>query len=49
VLADAQAREQIQKQGLSVESSTADEFTDLVRKDTIKWAKVVKAARIEPE
>ena len=49
VLADSQAREQIQKQGLSVESSTADQFTDLVRRETIKWAKVVKAAGIQPE
>ena len=49
VLSESQAREQIQKQGLSVESSTADEFTDLIRKDTVKWAKVVKAAGIQPE
>jgi tripartite-type tricarboxylate transporter receptor subunit TctC len=49
VLSESQAREQIEKQGLSVESSTADQFTDLVRRETIKWAKVVKAAGIQPE
>jgi tripartite-type tricarboxylate transporter receptor subunit TctC len=49
VLSEGQARAQIQKSGLSVESSSADEFTELIRKDTIKWAKVVKAAGIQPE
>ena len=49
VLSDAQAREQIQKNGLSVEPSSADEFADLIRRDTIKWAKVVKATGIQPE
>ena len=49
VLSDSQAREQIQKQGLSVEPSSADEFADLIRRETIKWAKVVKAAGIQPE
>lgn len=49
VLADAQARDQIQKSGLNVESSSTDEFADLISRDTIKWAKVVKAAGIQPE
>ena len=49
VLSEAPAREQIQKAGLTVESSTADEFADLIRRETIKWAKVVKAAGIQPE
>jgi tripartite-type tricarboxylate transporter receptor subunit TctC len=49
VLADSQAREQIHKVGLTVESSSADEFAALIRNETIKWAKVVKAAKIEPE
>lgn len=49
VLSDAQAREQIQKTGLTVESSSADPFAELIRRDTIKWAKVVKAAGIQPE
>ena len=49
VLADAQAREQVQKVGLTVESSSADQFADLIRSETIKWAKVVKAAGIPPE
>jgi len=48
-LSEAQVREQIQKAGLNVESSSADEFTNLIRRDTIKWAKVVKAAGIQPE
>ena len=49
VLSEAQAREQIQKVGLAVESSSADQFAELIRRDTIKWAKVVKAAGIQPE
>jgi tripartite-type tricarboxylate transporter receptor subunit TctC len=49
VLADAQVRDQIQKTGLNVESTTADEFAELIRRDTVKWAKVVKAAGIQPE
>ena len=49
VLSEAQAREQILKTGLNVESTSADEFADLIRRDTVKWAKVVKAAGIQPE
>ena len=49
VLADAHARELIQKAGLNVESSSADQFAQLIRRDTVKWAKVVKAAGIQPE
>jgi tripartite-type tricarboxylate transporter receptor subunit TctC len=49
VLAEAQTREQIQKAGLAVESFGADAFAELIRRDTIKWAKVVKAAGIQPE
>jgi len=48
-LAEAQTRELVQKSGLTVESSSADQFADLIRRDTIKWAKVVKAAGIKPE
>ena len=41
--------EQILKTGLNVESTSATEFADLIRRDTVKWAKVVKAAGIQPE
>ena len=49
VLAESQTREQIQKTGLSVEPSSAEQFSQLIRRETIKWAKVVKAAGIQPE
>lgn len=49
VLAEAQTREQIEKQGLTPEPSSADEFTKLILRDMAKWAKVVKAAGIQPE
>jgi tripartite-type tricarboxylate transporter receptor subunit TctC len=48
-LAEAQTREQIQKQGMTVEASSAEQFATIIRRDTVKWAKVVKAAGIEPE
>jgi tripartite-type tricarboxylate transporter receptor subunit TctC len=48
-LADPQTREQIQKQGLTVQPSSAERFAEVIRRDTVKWAKVVKAAGIEPE
>ena len=49
VPADPQLREQIQKQGLNAEPSTPDEFAKLIRTEIVKWAKVVKAAGIQPE
>ena len=49
VLAEAQTREQIQKQGLNAEPSSTDEFAALIRTEMAKWAKVVKAAGIQPE
>jgi len=48
-LAEPQTREQIQKQGFTVEASSAEEFANIIRRDTVKWAKVVKAAGIQPE
>jgi tripartite-type tricarboxylate transporter receptor subunit TctC len=48
-LTEAQTREQIQKQGLNVEASSAEAFANIIRRDTVKWAKVVKAAGIQPE
>ena len=49
VLADPQMREQIQKQGLNAEPSTPEEFAKLITTEMVKWAKVVKAAGIQPE
>ena len=49
VLADPQTRDLITKQGLTPEASTAEEFDRLIRSDIVKWAKVIKAAGIQPE
>ncbi|HUP93336.1 MAG TPA: tripartite tricarboxylate transporter substrate-binding protein, partial [Burkholderiales bacterium] len=49
VLADPQMRAQIEKQGLNPEPSTPDEFAKLIRTEMVKWAKVMKAAGIQPE
>jgi hypothetical protein len=40
---------QIQKQELDAEPSTPEEFAKLIRTEMVKWAKVVKAAGIQPE
>jgi tripartite-type tricarboxylate transporter receptor subunit TctC len=49
VLADSSTREAIQKQGITPDPNTADEFTALIRSDIVKWKKVVQAAGIKPE
>jgi tripartite-type tricarboxylate transporter receptor subunit TctC len=48
-LSEAQTRELIEKQGLNVQASSAEQFANIIRRDTVKWAKVVKAAGIQPE
>ncbi|MCC7486157.1 MAG: tripartite tricarboxylate transporter substrate binding protein [Burkholderiales bacterium] len=49
VLAEPAVRDQITKRGISPEATTASEFDKLIRADMVKWAKVVKAAGIQPE
>ncbi len=49
VLADPQTRDQIQKQGLEPEPSSPAQFTKLIQTELVKWARVVKAAGIQPE
>ena len=49
VLSEQQTRDLITKQGLVPEPSSSDEFSRLIRSDIVKWAKVVKAAGIQPE
>jgi len=49
ILSDPATREQIVRNGITPEPTTADEFTALVRTDIVKWAKVVNAAGIPPE
>jgi tripartite-type tricarboxylate transporter receptor subunit TctC len=49
ILNDADTRAQFLKNGLDPLTGTADEFAKLLRTEIVKWAKVVKAANIQPE
>jgi tripartite-type tricarboxylate transporter receptor subunit TctC len=49
ILNDADTRAQFLKSGLDPLTGTADEFARLLRTEIVKWAKVVKAANIQPE
>jgi tripartite-type tricarboxylate transporter receptor subunit TctC len=49
VLADPATREAIQRQGITPDPNTADEFAALIRSDIAKWTKVVRAAGIKAE
>ncbi len=49
ILTDADTRAQFLKNGLDPTPASADEFSNLLRAEIVKWAKVVKAANIKPE
>lgn len=49
ILTDADTRAQFHKNGLDPTPASADEFSNLLRAEIVKWAKVVKAANIKPE
>ncbi|MDF3836856.1 hypothetical protein P3W85_28480 [Cupriavidus basilensis] len=48
-LADVKATEYFGRTGGEPAPSTPDELATFVRSETLKWAKVIKAAGIEPE
>jgi len=49
VLADPDMREKITSQGNEVGGGTPKEFADLIASESVKWGKVVRAAKIQPE
>ncbi len=49
ILTDADTRAQFLKNGLDPTPASADEFSELLRTEIIKWAGVLKAANIKPE
>jgi tripartite-type tricarboxylate transporter receptor subunit TctC len=49
ILNDADARDRFLKQGMEVEHRSAAEFAKLIRSESAKWQKVIKAAGIQPE
>lgn len=48
LLSHRELRERFQAQGAEVEYSTPGELADRVRRELVKWAAVIKAAKIEP-
>jgi len=49
ILNDPDARDRFLKQGMEVEHRSAAEFAKLIRSESAKWQKVIKAAGIQPE
>jgi tripartite-type tricarboxylate transporter receptor subunit TctC len=48
-LADAKFKARLRELGVVVNAMTADEFASYIAAETVKWAKVVKFADIQPE
>ena len=46
VLAMPEVRDQLMKQGIEPATSTADEFAALIRDELVRWAALVRDARI---
>ena len=49
VLKDPDMREKITSQGNEVGGGTPKDFADLIASESVKWGKVVRAAKIQPE
>jgi len=49
VLKDPDMREKITSQGNEVGGGTPKDFADLIASESVKWAKVVRTAKIQPE
>jgi tripartite-type tricarboxylate transporter receptor subunit TctC len=49
VLNEAETRERFLQRGMQPAPGTAQEFAALIRSETAKWAKVIRAAGIQPE
>jgi tripartite-type tricarboxylate transporter receptor subunit TctC len=47
--AQADVRERIAQLGLETSLNSPEEFAGLIKSDTAKWAKVIRAANIKPE
>ena len=48
-LNNAEVKKRLTDQGVDVKTSTPEQFVDYVKKETARWARVVKAANIPPE
>ena len=47
ILGTAEVRERFFKQGVEVQTSTADQYQAFVRSEVARWAKVIKEAGIK--
>ena len=48
-LATAELRDRFAQQGVEVEPSTPEQFSALLQKELVRWAKIIKAAKIQGE
>jgi tripartite-type tricarboxylate transporter receptor subunit TctC len=49
IVANADTRERIAQLGLEASANSPEEFAVVIKTDTAKWAKVIRAANIKPE
>ena len=49
IVATAEFRDRISAQGFEPESSSPEEFSDLIQRDITKWAKVIKESGAKPD
>jgi tripartite-type tricarboxylate transporter receptor subunit TctC len=49
IVATAEFRDRISKQGFEPEASSAEEFSELIRRDMLKWAKVIRDSGAKPD
>jgi tripartite-type tricarboxylate transporter receptor subunit TctC len=49
VLRGPDLREKFAQQGVDAESSSPEQLTVLLQKEVVRWGKIIKAARIQPE
>ena len=46
---NAEVKEKLAMQGVEVVNKTAEEFAAVIKRETVQWAKVIKAAGIKPQ
>lgn len=49
IVATTEFRDKISAQGFEPESSSAEEFSELIQRDMLKWAKVIKESGAKPD
>ena len=49
IVATSEFRDKISAQGFEPESSSSAEFSELIQRDILKWAKVIKESGAKPD